>query len=94
MSHMANHVHQLTLRGMDPRVSAEIERVAKANDISLNKAALRLLKRGAGIDDPSDKPNRIGSSLDRFIGTWTAQQASAFSRSIQSLEKIDDELWK
>jgi hypothetical protein len=94
MSLMATHLNQLTLRGLDPRILAEIERVAKANDISLNKAALSLLKRGAGIGDPRDTPNRIGNSLDRFIGTWTAEQASAFSRSLESLEKVDEGFWK
>lgn len=84
---------QLTLRGLDPRVQQEIRALARREGISLNKAALRLLERGAGVAgrEPSD---RIGPALDHLIGTWSDAEAEAFVGSIRACEQIEDELWK
>lgn len=92
MSHIMSRSTQLTLRGLDPRLERAIRDLAKRERISLNKAALRLLEKGAGVaNEPVD---RIGHSLDHLIGTWTDQEASQFLESIESCEQIDTELWK
>jgi hypothetical protein len=91
---MANHVSQLTVRGLDPRLMGEILRVARAKGISLNKAALSVLTRGAGLEEPPESARLIGKAVDRFVGTWTAAQARDFSRSTRSLEQVDEDLWK
>lgn len=90
---MVSHSGQLTLRGLDQRLQREIRALAKRERISLNKAAVRLLERGAGLG-PSDQADRIGSSLDHLIGTWTVEEAEAFQKSIAVCENIDAELWK
>ena len=85
---------QLTLRSTNPQLDLEIRRLARREGLSLNKAALRLLLRGAGLDAGSGNDHRIGAGLDKFIGTWTAREARAFERSQKTLEKIDPELWR
>jgi hypothetical protein len=93
MRHMARHSSQLTLRDLDPRVLAEIHRIARSEGLSINKAAAKILKLGAGIQDaPEDR--RIGKALDRFIGTLSTAEARALSRAIGPLEKVDDEMWE
>jgi hypothetical protein len=84
---------QLTLRGIDRRVLQRIRELARQEGISLNKAAVRLLERGAGLGQSTAR-DRIGTSLDHLIGTWTAAEAKAFQDSIQSCEQIDEELWE
>ena len=42
-------MNQLTVRGFDDELSAIMRRLAKQEGISLNQAALRLLRKGAGI---------------------------------------------
>ncbi len=85
---------QLTLRDFDPRLEAEIRRLAAAEKISLNRAAQKLMKKGAGLSDSMAPSRRIGRSLDRFIGTWTAADAKEFNASIRTLERVDKDLWK
>ena len=85
---------QLTIRGFDPRLASEIRKLAKAERISLNRAALRLLARGAGLADRAPAGRTIGDSLDSLIGTWSAAEARKFAGSIRSLEQIDRALWK
>jgi hypothetical protein len=84
---------QLTVRGLDRRVLHAIKELARRERISLNKAVVQLLERGAGLA-PARDDNRIGHSLDHLIGTWSAAEAKAFRDSIKSLEQTDNELWK
>lgn len=93
MSHMSTQLNQLTLRGLDSRLRREIRALAQREGISLNKAALRLLEKGAGIG-PDSHLDQIGSSLDHLIATWTDEQAHAFLDSIKACEEVDAELWK
>jgi len=85
--------NQLTIRDLDPRVLAEIHRVARAEGLSINKAAAKILKIGAGISEaPEDR--RIGAAIDRFVGSMKGAEADKLSASLKALERVDDELWK
>jgi len=85
-------ISQLTLRGLPVRLQREIRELARREGVSLNKAALRLLEKGAGLDErPED---RIGHSLDALIGTWSKEEAKSLLDSIKSCEQIDTALWE
>ena len=93
MMHMVRHTNQLTIRDLDPRILAEIERLARAEGLSINKAAAKILKVGAGIQDPPTSP-RIGAAVDRFLGRMSTTEARKLSQSLRALEQVDDDLWK
>ena len=93
MRQMARHSNQLTLRDLDPRVLAEIERIARAEGLSINKAAAKILKVGAGIHDTPES-RCIGAAVDRFVGSLSAAEARKISQSLRSVEQVDEELWK
>ena len=90
---MTRRSNQLTLRDIDARVFAEIERVARLEGLSLNKAAAKILKAGAGVRDAHES-RCIGGAVDRFVGRLPSAKARRLARSICSLEQVDDELWK
>jgi hypothetical protein len=90
---MARHSNQLTLRDLDPRVFAEIERIARVEGLSINKAAAKILKIGAGIEDVPES-RRIGAAVDRFVGSLSAAEARKVSQSLRSVEQVDEELWR
>lgn len=83
---------QLTIRGFDDELADYIRDLARREGISLNRAVLRLVRRGANLDDPD--ADVVGSSLDHFVGTWTAEEADAFDRALADFSRIDEELWK
>ena len=87
-------MNQLTVRGFDDALSDSMRRLAKQEGISLNQAALKLMRKGAGLSDGSEKPNRIGDSLDQFIGSWTAEEADAVNAAIEDFETIDESAWE
>ncbi len=86
-------MQQLTIRGFGKELEEKIRNLAKEKDISLNKAAVRLLRRGAGLDDTSAAEEVIGSSLDHLAGTWSAEEAELMERVEEDFERIDPELW-
>jgi hypothetical protein len=72
----------------------EIEALARERGISLNRAAVLLIRQGAGLDDDGAHSKVIGDSLDEFIGSWTAEDEAEFLGTIEAMEQIDDELWR
>ena len=85
---------QLTVRGFDDELSDAIRSLARREGISLNKAALRLLRKGAGLADGSEGRAKVGSSLDHLFGSWTQAQADEVDAALKEFDKIDEEMWK
>ena len=59
-------MNQLTVRGFDDELNDHLQRLARREGISLNKAALKLLRKGAGLTGDAGDDRTIGSSLDFF----------------------------
>lgn len=86
---------QLTIRGFDADLEAEIRELARVKGISLNRAALELMRRGAGLTRDTGVPTHlIGTALDAFMGTWSAEEAAEFDRAVAFLDVVDEELWQ
>ena len=87
---------QLTIRGFDDELSDCIRREAEQEGISLNKAALKLLRKGAGLPATilpktgvRDEPDGVA----RLAGSWTKEEAEEFDRFIEeAFEVIDEEM--
>ena len=83
-------MNQLTVRGFDSELEKRIRQLAHREGISLNRAVLKLLRRGAGLQERHDSPNVVGTSLDHLIGTWTEREAVDMSRALEDLSQIDE----
>lgn len=79
---------------IDEELAASIRRLAEREGISLSQAALRLLRKGAGLTDRAGGQNSIGSSLDDLFGTWSREDAEAFNTALDVFETVDDSAWK
>ena len=84
---------QLTVRGFDHELAEHIRRLSKLEGISLNQAALKLLRKGAGLSDPARKADTVGPSLDHLIGSWTDDEAAEMDQALEELEVIDEAAW-
>ena len=87
-------MNQLTVRGFDDELSEHIRRLANRDGISLNQAALKLLRKGAGLADPLRRADTVGPSLDHLIGTWTNDEAAEINRALEDFEVIDEASWR
>lgn len=82
-------MNQLTIRGIDDELSTAIRRLAEQEDISLNEAATRLLRKGAGLVD-GQEGGAVGSSLDHLIGSWTIEEADGMDVALQDFETVGE----
>ncbi len=87
-------MNQLTVRGFDDDLSAILNHLAKQEGISLNQAALRLLRKGAGLSDGSrGNPNAIGAALDDLFGAWSRDEAEGFDAALEVFGTVDEAAW-
>ena len=87
-------MNQLTVRGFDDELAESIRRLAHRDGTSLNQAALKLLRKGAGLADPAKVPDTVGSSLDHLIGAWSSDEAAELDAALQEFEAIDETAWR
>ena len=86
-------VKQLTIRGFGDELARAIRRLADHDGTSLNRAAVKLLRRGAGLDEGRGA-DTVGSSLDHLIGSCSAAEADEIERALKHFETIDEAMWE
>jgi hypothetical protein len=79
---------QLSLRGFDKELERRLKELARREGVSLNKAALILLKKGAGLSEPRHSGTAIGDALDHFIGRWSEAEEKELIESIAACEVV------
>ena len=88
----------LTLNEVDDDLVAEIRQVAECHGITEEQAALKLLRKGAELDEELDvqaAPNgKIGNALDDFVGTMSHEEATQIIEAIQELRMVDKSIWR
>ena len=87
-------MNQLTIRGFDDELARRLRRVARERQISLNKAALLLMRTAAGLETGEGQPNVIGNSLDALMGIWSEDEAAEFREATKAFDRIDEDLWE
>ena len=86
-------MNQLTVRGFDPALARRIREVAKARGLSLNQAAVLLIRQGAGLA-PAESSPCVGDSMKELIGTWSPEEEEEFRRAVRPFEEVDPDFWK
>jgi hypothetical protein len=87
-------MRQFTIRQIDAELERRLRNLARQDGISLNRAALKLMHKGAGLAVSDAAPNVVGHALDEHMGTWTENEERQFLASIESCEVIDPAMWK
>ena len=85
---------QLTLRGFDQELERRVHQLARREGTSLNRAAMRLLRKGAGLADGHQDADIVGESLDQWIGRWSAADEAALLEAVAVFEDVDRQLWQ
>ena len=87
-------MNQITVRGFDDDLSTRLRRLAKREGVSLNQAALKLLRKGAGLADGAARPDTVGTAWDHLIGTWSQVDADELQAALEEFETIDEAAWQ
>jgi hypothetical protein len=82
----------ITVRNIPPHVARLIERKARQDKTSLNRAVVSLLEQGSSVRENGKRT--VHRDLDFLFGSWTKEEADAFDADLAEQRKIDPELWK
>lgn len=93
MSLMTSRSSRLTLRDIDGPLRAALEKEARRRGVSLNRAAIALLREATGQTGESDLAEEA-HDLDDLAGTWTAEEADELDAAVREQRQIDSELWR
>jgi hypothetical protein len=83
----------ITLRKLPPDLEERVEAKARELGLSLNKTVIRLLEEQLTPSSPRPLGSRRHRDLDHLAGSWTAEEAAEFDRSLEEQRRIDPELW-
>jgi hypothetical protein len=86
--------NQITVRGLDAETQGLLRGLSTKRHLSMNKLAVMLIRKGAGLGTDNDVPETVGASLDAFVGSWSPHQERDFLRSIRDTEQVDEGLWR
>jgi hypothetical protein len=81
------------MRGFDDELREHLQELARKEHLSLNKAALKLLRKATCFDDDEPRQKQVGSALDEFIGCWSPAEAKEFEHQVKVFEQVDPDLW-
>ena len=70
-----------------------IRQLASRDRTSLNRAAVKLMRRGSELAERQDA-DVVGSSLDHLIGIWSSAEADEVDEAQLHFEPIDEGVWE
>ena len=82
----------ITLRNIPAAVQKAIRMKAREKRISVNKAVIELLEERVGV--ARQRERTVHHDLDEFAGSWTAEDAQSFTKSLKAIRRTDPDLWK
>lgn len=82
--------HNFNLRGIEPCLMIALKQKASQQNISVNVLILKIIKSAVGHNRGITRP--VYNDLDKLAGTWSNNQANAFTKHTEPLEDIDGDL--
>jgi hypothetical protein len=88
-------MRQITLRGITDDIETLAQKESKSKGVSLNKAFLSLLRKGAEQQARAGqtKKSRSRSEFSQFLGLWSEDETAVFDESLREQREIDKGLW-
>lgn len=85
---------QISIRGVDPSLSARLRAESRKRGASLNQTVLALLRRALGLSPERAGDDERHGDLDAFRGVWSKAEARDFEEALRSQRTIDSDLWR
>ncbi len=90
-------VIRVSLKEAEGRLGKLMQAAAAGQEVVITSdggPTVRLLPQMEAETPRADQaPKSIGCGLDRFIGTWTAEQEAEVLAAVQIFEQVDESFW-
>lgn len=91
---------KISLKEAEGHLGELIEEAAAGQEVVITSTGGRTVRltlvRQGGQEDRGghEPPKAIGHALDRFIGTWSAEQEAEVLKAIEIFEQVDESFWQ
>jgi prevent-host-death family protein len=88
---------KVSLKEAEEHLGELIEEAAAGQEVVITSdggAAVRLMLVPQEGQDSYESPKTVGHALDRFIGTWSAEQEAEVLRAVEIFEQVDESFWQ
>ena len=91
---------RVSLEEAEAHLGELIEEAAAGQEVVITSTGgqtvrLMLVRQEGQEERGSYEPSRaIGHALDRFIGTWSAEQEAEVLKAIEIFEQVDESFWQ
>jgi len=86
---------KVSLKEAEQHLGELIDEAAAGQEIVITRAggpAVRLLP--VPQSEAYELPEAVGHALDRFIGTWSADQEAEVLKAVEIFEQVDPSFWQ
>jgi prevent-host-death family protein len=90
----------VNLKDADGHLGELIKEVAAGQDVVITSAGgptvrLMLVPQQERVEPEASRPPKaVGPALDRFIGTWSAEQEAEVLKAVEIFEQVDEAFWR
>ena len=91
---------KVSLKEAEGHLGELIEEAAAGQEVVITSdggptVRLMLVPQREQEDQGSYEPSKVvGQALDRFIGTWSAEQEAEVLKAIEIFEQVDESFWQ
>ena len=85
---------KITIETTDEELIDKLESIAESKGLDFDDAAVRALRKGAGLFEVPPPPGPIGNALDDFFGVWTHEEAEQQREYLKIFRTVDKDAWK
>jgi prevent-host-death family protein len=90
---------KVSLEDAEGHLGELIEEAAAGEEVVITSSGspavrLTLVPRKQETQGSHDSPKVIGHALDRFIGTWSAEQEAEVLKAVEVFEQVDGSFWQ
>jgi prevent-host-death family protein len=86
---------KVSLKEAEGHLGELIDEAAAGQEVVITSAsgpAVRLML--VPQSEACEPPKAVGFALDRFIGTWSAEQEAEVLKAVEIFEQVDESFWQ
>ena len=88
---------KVSLQEAEGHLGELIEEVAAGQEVVITSGGgrtVRLTLVPQREQEAQNSPKPVGRTLDRFIGTWSAEQEAEVLKAVEIFEQVDESFWQ
>lgn len=85
---------KVSLKEAEGRLGRLIDKATAGQEVLIAGAGGRTVRL---VPVPQEEPGtakKVGHALDRFMGTWTAEEEAEFLKAVEVFEQVDESFWQ